>query len=311
MKTLTWLIASAVFAGVSISAYAEDDDKPKKPKPKINANYRKPMYRKSTTVKNPHAITSRTQVADKEATAAFNAFCKKCNSLNRSKDYSSISGAVDELLSSESKLTTDQKSRAISYKVKAYMSEKEYQQAIDTAKEAMSMKCDNSATHAADAIRSARLMKDLDLAQSILKDFQKSGNYANGAFYGAAAELSFDLQNDAAAFEYLKNYGKQPRLGDWDKITIFNGFGRYYKNRKRYDIAIPQYKAILELQKVNIQVKENAELQIAYCQMLWGKKADAIATFTKLSNARTGYIKSTARRELQKLNKTQNQKRRK
>ena len=305
MKTLTWLFVSAVFAGFSISAYAEEDgeEKKKPARPKTNANYRKPMYRKATTIKNPYAITSRRQVADKEATAAFNEFRKKCNSLNKSKDFSSIPGAVDEFLSSQSKLTTDQKSMAISYKVRAYMSEKEYQQAIDTAREAMKMKCDNSAYHAADAIRSARNMKDLELAQKVLVEFQKSGNYANGAFYGAAADLSFDLKNDSDAFEYLKNYGKQPRLSDWDKIAIFNGFGRYYKNRKRYDIAIPQYKAVLELPRVNANVKDNSELQIAYCYLQWGKKAEAIDTFRKLSNSRNGWVKNTARRELQKLTK--------
>lgn len=302
MKKLTLLMVAALFAAGSL--YADDDEEQKKPKrPKTNANYRKSQSRKATTVKNPHAITSRNVVADKEMTAAFNEFTKKCNSMNRGKDYGSIPGAVDEFLSEQSKLTAEQKSMAISYKVKAYMADKEYQQAIDAAKEAMKMKCYNSATHAGDAIRAARYLKDQDQAKQILADFEKSGNYANGSFYGAAAELSFDLKNDSAAFEYLKNYGKQPRLGDWDKIAIFGGFGRYYKNRKRYDAAIAQYKAILEMPKVNAQTKDNYELQIAFCYQLAGKKAEAISTFKKLSNSRNGYVKNTARREYQKLTK--------
>ena len=82
MKKLTLLMIAALFAAGSL--YADDDDEQKKPKrPKTNANYRKSQSRKATTVKNPHAITSRNVVADKETTAAFNDFAKKCNSMNK------------------------------------------------------------------------------------------------------------------------------------------------------------------------------------------------------------------------------------
>ena len=300
MKTLTILLICSVFAGVFNSVQA-DEGKKKSSNPKIAANYRQSNARKATTIKNPDAIKSQRQVADKETTAAFNAFRKNCTTLTKSKDYSGIQSAVDEFLSSQSKLTNDMKSMAISYKVSAYMAEKEYQQAIDTAREAMKLKSTNSARHAADAIRAARSMKDLPLAESILNEFIKTGNYANGAFYGAAADLSFELKNDTAAFEYLKNYGKQPRLGDWDKINILKGFGRYYKNRQKYDVAIAQYKAILEMPKVNANVKDDCALQIAYCLLQLGKKEEAAAAFQKLTRSRNGYVKNTANREYKKL----------
>ena len=146
MKTLTILLICSVFAGVFNSVQA-DEGKKKSSNPKIAANYRQSNARKATTIKNPDAIKSQRQVADKETTAAFNAFRKNCTTLTKSKDYSGIQSAVDEFLSSQSKLTNDMKSMAISYKVSAYMAEKEYQQAIDTAREAMKLKSTNSARH--------------------------------------------------------------------------------------------------------------------------------------------------------------------
>jgi hypothetical protein len=293
-------ILSLIAVAALFTTSNADDPKPK-PEPKSNANYRQSNSRRTNTITNPYAITSKKKLKeDPAAAAAFKKLNAQYWKLIGSKKFDAIHSAIDQFLAGK-KLTPDQKSVALWYKANAYFAAKEYEDAVSTARQGMRAGGEGAGRNASVIIRAAMAEKNYKLAEQTIAEFEKSSNYADAYYYGAVVDLCFYQKRLDAAFNYLKAYGKQPNLSVGNRAQIFNGFGRYFMMKKRYKDAIAQYSAIKDIPKVDIYSSGNADLQIAACYLKMNNKAKALEIYKSLSKSKHSGIRSNAQKEIKKL----------
>ena len=296
MKNIFILMLAVLVAAVS---HGNEKKKPKAQAP--TGNYRQSTTKKTNTIKNIHAITAKKEVQDKAATAAYRAFMKTAATHKKGKKYSAIISAADKLIASQKKLTKDQQAYVLYYKTEAYYLMKKYDEAIESAKNAMTLAGNHASKHAAMAIRAAMLQKNNELAGQIIENFENSPYYADGSFYAAASDYYFTAKRYDDALRLLRLYGKQPRLTLQNRVYIYNGFGKYFEARKNYKKAIAQYSAIKKLQNVDPRSSGNADLSIAKCYMQLKNKEKALEVYQSLAKHKDGRVRNTANSEIKKL----------
>ena len=290
-------------AVVTLATVSRADEPKKKPASKTNANYRQSLSKKSTTVTNPYALTSKKKVKeDPEATKAFRAFTAQYWKLKSGKKYDEIQSSVDELLGKHKKLTADQKSQLYYYKADACFSAEDNENALKTAQAGIRIGGEGAGSCAAVAVKAANAEGNEKLTEGIIAAFEKSNCFANGTYYATLSDLRLKQKRFDEAFEYLKAYGRQPRLSNYDKITIYKGFAAVYTHRKSYANAIAQYKAIKQIPKIDPYNEGNADMQIAACYLKMNNKAKALETYNSLlKTCKHAGIRKNAQNEIKKL----------
>lgn len=275
----------------------------KKTSSKQVTKYRQSYAKKSTTVTNPHAITAKQKAQeDPGATKAFKAFVGNYWKLRNKKNFDTICSAADKLISSQKKLTDDQKTQIYFLKADAQFADKDYDSAIVTAKKGISIGGDAAGSCASVIINAAAAEKKINLAEQTIKNFELSQNFADGNYFNAVAALRFSQKRYEDAFECYKSYGRQPNLTNSDKVKILNGFAKYYIQKKNYANAIGQYKAIKSLPKIDAYNDGNADMQIAACYILMKNKDKALEIYHDLAkSAKHSGIKKAAQNEIKKL----------
>ena len=296
MKNIFILMLAVLVAAVS---HGNEKKKPKAQAP--TGNYRQSTTKKTNTIKNIHAITAKKEVQDKAATAAYQAFMKTAATHKKGKKYSAIISAADKLIASQKKLTKDQQAYVLYYKTEAYYLMKQYDEAIESAKNAMTLAGNHASKHAAMAIRAAMLQKNNELAGQIIENFENSPCYADGFFYAAASDYYFTAKRYDDALRLLRLYGKQPNLTLANKVQIYNGFGKYFEARKNYKKAIAQYEAIKKIPRVDARNAGNADIRIAKCYMLMQNKEKALEIYRAAAKSKDGSVRNTANSEIKKL----------
>ena len=296
MKNIFILMLAVLVAAVS---HGNEKKKPKAQAP--TGNYRQSTTKKTNTIKNIHAITAKKEVQDKAATAAYQAFMKTAATHKKGKKYSAIISAADKLIASQKKLTKDQQAYVLYYKTEAYYLMKQYDEAVESAKNAMTLAGSHASKHAAMAIRAAMLQKNNELAGQIVENFENSPYYADGFFYAAASDYYFTAKRYDDALRLLRLYGKQPNLTLANKVQIYSGFGKYFEARKNYKKAIAQYEAIKKIPRVDARNAGNADIRIAKCYMLMENKEKALEVYRAAAKSKDGSVRNTANSEIKKL----------
>ena len=302
----TILLAVAVSATLFANA-----DKKKSAKPKTNPSlYRKSTAKQANTIKNPHAITAKKEVEDKAATAAYKAFIKSADSYRKNKKYDAIVSSADKLISAQKKLTRNQKSYVLYFKAEALFYANKHDQAIKTASDAVTIAGDHASKHAAVAIKAAMSRKNksgvidpkyVQAAEMIIEKFENSPAGADKTFYIAAADFCFSQKRHDDALQYYRKMGKLPQLSTGDRALIYNGFGRYFSEKKNYKKAIAQYEAIKKIPRIDNRTSGYADINIAKCYLQLKNKEKAIEVFQSLTKHSDSRIRNTAANEVKKL----------